>query len=557
MAFDLGTARKVEDKEGQSAFDITTAQAVKGVNGRSNDSISTNSGNSDSNTRGALANPGNTQDGALALREAEGPTLGGIAETAGAIAGAVLTEPAAGIAGIAQSLNPFADEGAGAKAVESVRSAGRDFFAPESESGKKSLQTFGEVLEPVGQALTSTENFLGDSTFEATGSPVLAAAAKTLPTAALELLGVAGFKGFTKTSNAVKTERAAKGIAEAAPTIDQLKEISRAVYKEIDEMKVAVRPAAYEKFVKRTNAELKKMGVDSDITPKSSKALNRLSERVGDELTVTELDTLRQVAQGAAGSIEVKDAALGMRIIDNIDDFMDNSMVLKAPDGVEVGARYKAARDLWGRARKSEQIQEAFEKARLQASGFENGIRTQFRAILNNKKKRKGFKPEEITAMKRVVNGSKGENLARLMGRFAFTEGSAHNVLTAGAGATVGGMVGGVPGAIAVPLIGQVSRALASRLTAKNAQFADDLVRAGRDAERITKAYIKNTPKKNRTPAELAELFITPDVDLSAMKNSDLSREAAAIARRNRELAAASTAGVSASLTKEFDDDDL
>jgi hypothetical protein len=371
------------------------------------------------------------------------------------------------------------------------------------------------------------------------------------------LLGLASFKGVVKTGKAVAAERVANGIADSAPSIDGLKDLSRSIYKEIDDLNVKVRPESYKRMVQTTRAELKKLGLDKTITPKAERALTRLEESIGQELSVGELDTLRQVAKGAADSIESKESMLGVALINNIDDFMDSKAMLQAPKGVDVGARYAAARDMWGRAKRSETIQEAFRKANLQATGFENGIRVQFRQILTNKKKLKGFKPQEISAMEKVVKGGKGENLARLLGRFAFTEGGAHNVLTAGAGASAGALVAGPAGAVAVPIIGQVSRSLAARLTAKNAQFADDIIRSGKNAEQITKAYIKNTPRSRQSAAELAELFVTPDIDLAKISGSQLSKDAASIAKRNRELAATTAAGVSASVTKELDDSEL
>ena len=44
----------------------------------------------------------------------------GVVENVGAIASGIVAEPMAGLAGIAQSLNPFADEGAGARAIEAT-----------------------------------------------------------------------------------------------------------------------------------------------------------------------------------------------------------------------------------------------------------------------------------------------------------------------------------------------------------------------------------------------------------------------------------------------------
>ena len=117
--------------------------------------------------------------------------LGGL-EAAGTVASGIIAEPVAGVAGIAQSLNPFAEQGAGARAVEDVR--GALTYEPRTEEGKQSLQSVGSALAPIGKALEGTEDFLGEATLDATGSPALAAGAATIPTAIMELIGVGALR---------------------------------------------------------------------------------------------------------------------------------------------------------------------------------------------------------------------------------------------------------------------------------------------------------------------------------------------------------------------------
>ena len=50
-----------------------------------------------------------------------GNSLVGGLETAANIGSGIIAEPLAGLAGVAQSLNPFAEEGAGAQAVSDVK----------------------------------------------------------------------------------------------------------------------------------------------------------------------------------------------------------------------------------------------------------------------------------------------------------------------------------------------------------------------------------------------------------------------------------------------------
>jgi len=114
--------------------------------------------------------------------------IGGALEAVGTIASGAIAEPLAGVAGIAQAINPLADAGAGARAVESAREALT--YQPKTQEGQEALQATGEALAPVGEAFSALENTMGDFAFEATGNPAIAAAVKTVPTAIGEVISL-------------------------------------------------------------------------------------------------------------------------------------------------------------------------------------------------------------------------------------------------------------------------------------------------------------------------------------------------------------------------------
>ena len=139
--------------------------------------------------------------------------VGGL-ETAATIASGALAEPIAGVAGIAQSLNPFADEGAGAEAVKATQEALT--YQPRTQAGQESLQATGEALKPVGDFFQDIESGLGDYAFEKTGSPAFAAAATAAPTAFLELLGAGiGSRATKKATQGVETAQDALSQAQS------------------------------------------------------------------------------------------------------------------------------------------------------------------------------------------------------------------------------------------------------------------------------------------------------------------------------------------------------
>ena len=117
-------------------------------------------------------------------------------ETLLTMASGAIAEPIAGLAGIAQTLNPFAEPGAGAQAVEATREALT--FQPKTQEGQQTLETVAGVVEPVGKAISATENAMGDFAFDLTGSPDIATLAKSTPTILMELLGLRALGGLKK-----------------------------------------------------------------------------------------------------------------------------------------------------------------------------------------------------------------------------------------------------------------------------------------------------------------------------------------------------------------------
>jgi hypothetical protein len=112
------------------------------------------------------------------------------------MASGAIAEPLAGLAGIVQSINPFEDEGAGARAVEATREALT--FQPRTAEGQQRLEGIAETVAPATEAFAATEDTLGDFAFDLTGSPAIAAAAKSTPTALMELLGLRALGGVKR-----------------------------------------------------------------------------------------------------------------------------------------------------------------------------------------------------------------------------------------------------------------------------------------------------------------------------------------------------------------------
>lgn len=328
----------------------------------------------------------------------------------------------------------------------------------------------------------------------------------------------------SKIAQAFDKRAADKLLKEGVPSIDRLKSEAGKLYKQVDDMGVTVESAPLQSLSNNITSTMKREGFNARIHPKVAAAMDEISQQTGHPLTISEIGTLRKVARSAARSTEPEEARLGSMMVDKIDDFLDRAPV---PEGA--GQTLKQARKYWSKAKKSELIQDAIDRAELQASGFENGLRTQFRSILNNKKKMRGFSPDERAAMQTIVKGGKAENIAKALGKFGFTEGQATSMLMSSGALATGLGLGMGPAAAAIPLAGQGFKKLAQKLTRDNVKLADNLVRTGKDARKIALAYVKSTPKHKRSAEDLTALLLDKGADVKtlARHNDKLFSDAA------------------------------
>lgn len=327
-------------------------------------------------------------------------------------------------------------------------------------------------------------------------------------------------QAIKSTAGKLVTDTAKRLLKDSAPTIEGLKGAARTIYGEIDDLGAVINSDSVNGLSKRLHNVVKNAGFNRKIHPKVAASLDEFADIEGTAQKVTEVDLLRRISQAAAGSAEPDERRLGAMLLDEIDSTMNS---LKASDLIggdpkQIGKMYKDARNLWSRASKAEMIETAFETAKNQASGFENGIRVQFRQILNNKKKLRGFNAEEISAMREVVRGTTASNFAKHLGKFGFSEGQAGSMLLSSLGVAGGAAVGGAAGAVVIPIVGQVSRKLAQKLTRGGAEYVNALVRSGNSGRKVVDVYLKNTRSKDRSVEDLAELLSRPNMNMSGIK---------------------------------------
>lgn len=485
-----------------------------------------------------------------------GQDIVGAGESLLSMGSSALAEPVAGLSGMLVGALPNSGAPEAAQAIQNVRNTMT--YQPRTGAGRQQMSQIGGAFEGVasaarlplsglagigelatGQGLDRASQTvqsmqgegvgqtLGNRVLEETGSPELAAIAHTIPTATLEAMGIKGMRNVRGDAPAGGlSARPNVALSQAAPSVTRLKDEARSLYRQVDELGARVDDNQYLNLAIDISSRAREMGFDQELTPRSAALLRRVERQLGDELTLTDIDQTRRAAQAAAADFNnPTDAAIGSMVIEQIDNFLDQQgQNIADSGGANAGTLYREARNLWGRARRSEVIDGAIQRAENQASGFENGLRIQFRQILNNPRKRRGFSREELDAMRGIVQGGPLENTFKFLGKFGLTEGQRTNALMSMVGIGAGYGAAGPLGAVVVPGIGQVSMQAAQRMTRGNTKYLDDLVKAGSEGSEVARAYLRNTPASDRTVAELTELLIRPGVSLERLNSGAPSR---------------------------------
>jgi hypothetical protein len=312
--------------------------------------------------------------------------------------------------------------------------------------------------------------YAGEATTEATGSPALggmASLAATIPVAGLASIG-------------------SKVSQEAVPTIQALKEQAGQQYKFAEDAGAVFKKNSFKTFADSLEPQLRKEGFNVKLHPKVSAALDEIKSASKSDLTLENAEILRRIGNSAKASIEPDERRLGSILIDKLDNFVEGAQ----PNQLKSGSKdaidaLVSARDIWKRSRKGEILQDIFDTAELRAeanftqSGMEQALRSRLVNLATNAKKMRTFNKEEQAAIKETAKGGSIQNILRWAGKYAPT-----SPIPATAGAVLGSMTGGPMGAgvgaLAVPAIGGLARAGATKIGLQNFKDLQNQLLLGR-----------------------------------------------------------------------------
>ena len=512
----------------------------------------------------------------------------GVTDTANAISSgasalttigtAAVAEPVAGIAGLVTTPVAFlgkqlglTDRDASAIGTDVINTVKSALTVNPNAGAQEVLQAIGEspIIKKIGEgsqaASQATGDFLadiGESIGGEEGRAIGGALGKTLVAGGEIALGGAIGKGIKSGVSAVKAlpdvpavRQADKLLKEAVPTTEQLKKASSELFDRVLEKNTVINKKVSGEVINKIQKDLlDENSFTSDTATKTFSLVKSLEKKLekNKKLSVKEIDGVKKQLGVISRGVDKTDSAAASIANKTIDELYES---------VDLGKDFKGARNLSFRGFKSERIDKVLKDADIAAGGFEKGLEQNLRSILKSEKESKKFNTTEKEFMKDIVKGKGKSKILKLLSAADIQKGSTPDftklILGGGAGgalgAVVGGPVGAAVGGFASTILGRMASNVLEKVSKRNTQLLQELTAAGNDARGIAKAYIKNTPKKDRNPEDLTALLLKPEVNIKDLKNiketNEIVRKAVNLSKKIKQTVNNNSGKIGAAVT--------
>ena len=364
------------------------------------------------------------------------------------------------------------------RSLADVTGGATDFRAPGFIGG--AAGTIGEMIGGGAGAKLGTAAGLGS---EIAGTATEGTAAEPYARLVGALAGGLTYQGVEGLVTAAKRNKAIRSFMDATPDVAELKGQAGDLYNAARAAGVSAAPAQVQKLsddlvqTLRGEGLITPKGTMAGSYPRVSDAIKLVDDFSGAPMTPTEMLQVRKAFQAAAQSADPVESRIGTLLIRQFDDFTSPL----APQIAEANRIYR-------RAMQGDMIETTIELAGSKAgqfsgSGFENALRTEFRAL--ERKVIKGqlkVTPDEQALISRIAQGGSAENLARDIGKAAprgvVSTGMAGGVPFA-VGTSIGGPALGAALGAGTLAAGEVGRRLATAMQSRNAGLLSAVARAG------------------------------------------------------------------------------
>jgi hypothetical protein len=281
-----------------------------------------------------------------------------------------------------------------------------------------------------------------------------------------------------------------------APTLDETKAKAADKWAAVENANVTLTPQASQEYVDRIARKLvDERATDTRLYPRANAAAEGIADNT-DRSLYGLIQDRRFVGRSVAA--DPNESAVGVAMKGEINDYLKSLDPTKVRGTDPQGAvdEYLAANELTSRVKRAEQVlnKEMRGESRAATSGTGgnevNAQRQNIRSLLDIERdptlrgKSKGFTPDEVAQMERIVYGTPGSNAARLLGRFAPNSG-ALPLLTTGYGGAAGAAAAAATGnpLLAAPAaiggIGLAAKSAAESMTKREIKKLLDMILSG------------------------------------------------------------------------------
>ncbi len=221
----------------------------------------------------------------------------------------------------------------------------------------------------------------------------------------------------------------------ATPTPEELRSQARVAYARAENAGVTYEPSAVQTFGQDLSQTLRNAGFDEALHPKAAAALRRIQEAgavapgasTAAPVRFEDLETLRRIARNARLSPDADERRIGGIITREIDNFTlrPPANAVAGGDSAAASSAIREARSVWSRMRKSDEIEELVERARLSATGsggrMDEALRSEFASLARSIQRgsNPGFTPAEVANIERIARGEGGRLGTRFLSQLA------------------------------------------------------------------------------------------------------------------------------------------
>lgn len=292
------------------------------------------------------------------------------------------------------------------------------------------------------------------------------------------------------------------------PTTQELRAVGGAGYDTARGMGVEIKASGVSREASTLRARMEKDGIDAETAPKTFKQLDKLETAPpGSFATWQNMESAKKtfgnIERDSVDPVTGKyntEATAAAQAKQHIKDYLANLSAHDAiaGDAPAASAIRREADANWSAAKHAELVDAKMERASLRASAANSGgnvannIRQRVADLLLNKKQLRGYSPETVDQMRRVVEGTATGNTMRKIGNL-LGGGGGIGQLAVGAlgGELASGHEGGIAGAVGLPLLGILARRGSASSTLRQAKIMNEMVRANSP---LARAMAHNMP---------------------------------------------------------------